>query len=192
MSLFSCEKSPATVEPKISISLIEARETSIDFTLTPVDAETVAWQIVETGTTVPGAEEIISSGHQVGTGTGTYTADNLTAGTSYTIAAAALNGEIYSSVAILETATSQSEPDEPAVPTLAIESVIPARKSIAFTYSSENAEAISPSRVMHCSAFSWSVVRQRPFSSRTSSGLLPEGCTGVLAARPCRHWTDGR
>ncbi len=143
LSLFSCEKSPATVEPKISISLIEARETSIDFTLTPVDAETVAWQIVETGTTVPGAEEIISSGHQVGTGTGTYTADNLTAGTSYTIAAAALNGEIYSSVAILETATSQSEPDEPAVPTLAIESVIPARNSIAFTYSSENAEAIS-------------------------------------------------
>lgn len=147
LSLYSCEeKNPETpdtpVVPTISISLSEARETAIDFTLTPANAETVAWQIVETGTTVPGAEEIISSGNQVGTETGTYTADNLTAGTSYIIAAAALNGETYSSVATLEATTTVNEPD-PVAPTLTIESAIPTRDGLTFTYSQENAEAIS-------------------------------------------------
>lgn len=147
LSLYSCEeKNPETpdtpVVPTISISLSEARETAIDFTLTPANAETVAWQIVETGTTVPGAEEIISSGNQVGTETGTYTADNLTAGTSYIIAAAALNGETYSSVATLEATTTVNEPD-PVAPTLTIESATPTRDGLTFTYSQENAEAIS-------------------------------------------------
>ena len=147
LSLYSCEeKNPETpdtpVMPTISISLSEARETAIDFTLTPANAETVAWQIVETGTTVPGAEEIISSGNQVGTETGTYTADNLTAGTSYVIAAAALNGETYSSVATLEATTTVNEPD-PVAPTLTIESATPTRDGLTFTYSQENAEAIS-------------------------------------------------
>ena len=150
LSLYSCEeKNPETpdtpdtpVVPTISISLSEARETAIDFTLTPANAETVAWQIVETGTTVPGAEEIISSGNQVGTETGTYTADNLTAGTSYVIAAAALNGETYSSVATLEATTTVNEPD-PVAPTLTIESATPTRDGLTFTYSQENAEAIS-------------------------------------------------
>lgn len=147
LSLYSCEeKNPETpdtpVVPTISISLSEARETAIDFTLTPANAETVAWQIVETGTAVPSAEEIISSGNQVGTETGTYTADNLTAGTSYVIAAAALNGETYSSVATLEATTTVNEPD-PVTPTLTIESAIPTRDGLTFTYSQENAEAIS-------------------------------------------------
>ncbi len=147
LSLYSCEeKNPETpdtpVMPTISISLSEARETAIDFTLTPANAETVAWQIVETGTTVPGAEEIISSGNQVGTETGTYTADNLTAGTSYIIAAAALNGETYSSVATLEATTTVNEPD-PVAPMLTIESATPTRDGLTFTYSQENAEAIS-------------------------------------------------
>lgn len=147
LSLYSCEeKNPETpdtpVVPTISISLSEARETAIDFTLTPANAETVAWQIVETGTTVPGAEEIISSGNQVGTETGTYTADNLTAGTSYIIAAAALNGETYSSVATLEATTTVNEPD-PVAPMLTIESATPTRDGLTFTYSQENAEAIS-------------------------------------------------
>ena len=147
LSLYSCEeKNPETpdtpVVPTISISLSEARETAIDFTLTPANAETVAWQIVETGTTVPGAEEIISSGNQVGAETGTYTADNLTAGTSYIIAAAALNGETYSSVATLEATTTVNEPD-PVAPTLTIESATPTRDGLTFTYSQENAEAIS-------------------------------------------------
>ena len=150
LSLYSCEeKNPETpdtpdtpVVPTISISLSEARETAIDFTLTPANAETVAWQIVETGTTVPGAEEIISSGNQVGTETGTYTADNLTAGTSYVIAAAALNGETYSSVATLEATTTVNEPD-PVAPTLTIESATPTRDGLTFTYSQENAEVIS-------------------------------------------------
>ena len=147
LSLYSCEeKNPETpdtpVVPTISISLSEARETAIDFTLTPANAETVAWQIVETGTTVPGAEEIISSGNQVGTETGTYTADNLTAGTSYIIAAAALNGETYSIVATLEATTTVNEPD-PVAPTLTIESATPTRDGLTFTYSQENAEAIS-------------------------------------------------
>ena len=91
---------------------------------------------------MPGAEEIISSGNQVGTETGTYTADNLTAGTSYIIAAAALNGETYSSVATLEATTTVNEPD-PVAPTLTIESAIPTRDGLTFTYSQENAEAIS-------------------------------------------------
>lgn len=150
LSLYSCEeKNPETpdtpdtpVVPTISISLSEARETAIDFTLTPANAETVAWQIVETGTTVPGAEEIISSGNQVGTETGTYTADNLTAGTSYVIAAAALNGETYSSVATLEATTTVNEPD-PVAPTLTIESATPTRDGLTFTYTHEDAEAIA-------------------------------------------------
>lgn len=147
LSLYSCEeKNPETpdtpVVPTISISLSEARETAIDFTLTPANAETVAWQIVETGTAVPSAEEIISSGNQVGTETGTYTADNLTAGTSYVIAAAALNGETYSDVATLEATTTVDEPN-PVAPMLTIESVTPTRDGLTLTYSQENAEAIS-------------------------------------------------
>ena len=50
LSLYSCEeKNPETpdtpdtpVVPTISISLSEARETAIDFTLTPANAETVS------------------------------------------------------------------------------------------------------------------------------------------------------
>ena len=53
LSLFSCEeKEPETpdtpVEPTVSISLVgEAKTTSIDFSLTPANAESVAWQIVD-------------------------------------------------------------------------------------------------------------------------------------------------
>ena len=33
---------------------------------------------------------------------------------------------------------------------------------------------------------------RRPFHTRTSSGLPPEGCTGASTARPCRYWAAGR
>ena len=124
LSLFSCEeKEPETpdtpVEPTVSISLVgEAKTTSIDFSLTPANAESVAWQIVEAGKTVPTAEEILASGHSAGTETATYTADGLTPETSYVLAAAAANGDLYSSVATLEV-------------------------GLTFTYTHEDAEAIA-------------------------------------------------
>ena len=125
LSLFSCEeKEPETpdtpVEPTVSISLVgEAKTTSVDFTLTPANAESVAWQIVEAGETVPTAEEILASGHSAGTETATYTADGLTPETSYVLAAAAANGDLYSSVATLEVTTLAEGGGEVIAPTVA-------------------------------------------------------------------------
>ena len=148
LSLFSCEdKEPETpdtpVEPTVSISLGEAKTTSVDFTLTPANAESVAWQIVETGETVPTAEEILASGHSAGTESATYTADGLTPETSYVLAAAAVNGDLYSSVATLEVTTLAEGGDEVIIPTVAIESVRPKRDGLTFTYTQEDAEAIA-------------------------------------------------
>lgn len=151
LSLYSCEeKNPETpdtpdtpVVPTISISLSEARETAIDFTLTPANAESVAWQIMETGETVPTAEEILASGHSAGTESATYTADGLTPETSYVLAAAAANGDLYSSVATLEVTTLAEGGDEVIIPTVAIESVRPKRDGLTFTYTQEDAEAIA-------------------------------------------------
>ena len=149
LSLFSCEeKEPETpdtpVEPTVSISLVgEAKTTSIDFSLTPANAESVAWQIVEAGKTVPTAEEILASGHSAGTETATYTADGLTPETSYVLAAAAANGDLYSSVATLEVTTLAEGGGEVIAPTVAVESVRPKRDGLTFTYTHEDAEAIA-------------------------------------------------
>lgn len=152
LSLFSCEeKQPETpdtpdtpVEPTVSISLVgEAKTTSIDFSLTPANAESVAWQIVEAGETVPTAEEILASGHSAGTETATYTADGLTPETSYVLAAAAANGDLYSSVATLEVTTLAEGGGEVIAPTVAIENVRPKRDGLTFTYTQEDAEAIA-------------------------------------------------
>lgn len=149
LSLFSCEeKEPETpdtpVEPTVSISLVgEAKTTSIDFSLTPANAESVAWQIVEAGETVPTAEEILASGHSAGTETATYTADGLTPETSYVLAAAAANGDLYSSVAKLEVTTLAEGGGEVIAPTVAVESVRPKRDGLTFTYTHEDAEAIA-------------------------------------------------
>ena len=152
LSLFSCEeKQPDTpdtpdtpVEPTVSISLVgEAKTTSIDFSLTPANAESVAWQIVEAGETVPTAEEILASGHSAGTETATYTADGLTPETSYVLAAAAANGDLYSSVATLDVTTLAEGGGEVIAPTVAVESVRPKRDGLTFTYSQEDAEAIA-------------------------------------------------
>lgn len=152
LSLFSCEeKQPETpdtpdtpVEPTVSISLVgEAKTTSIDFSLTPANAESVAWQIVEAGETVPTAEEILASGHSAGTETATYTADGLTPETSYVLAAAAANGDLYSSVATLDVTTLAEGGGEVIAPTVAVESVRPKRDGLTFTYTHEDAEAIA-------------------------------------------------
>lgn len=148
LSLFSCEdKEPETpdtpVEPTVSISLGEAKTTSVDFTLTPANAESVAWQIVEAGETVPTAEEILASGHSAGTDTATYTAYDLTPETSYVLAAAAANGDLYSSVATLEVTTLAEGGGEVIIPTVAIESVRSKRDGLTFTYTQEDAEAIA-------------------------------------------------
>ncbi len=149
LSLFSCEeKEPETpdtpVEPTVSISLVgEAKTTSIDFSLAPANAESVAWQIVEAGETVPTAEEILASGHSAGTETATYTADGLTPETSYVLAAAAANGDLYSSVATLEVTTLTEGGGEVIAPTVAVESVRPKRDGLTFTYTHEDAEAIA-------------------------------------------------
>lgn len=148
LSLFSCEeKEPETpdtpVEPTVSISLGEAKTTSVDFTLTPANAESVAWQIVEAGETVPTAEEILASGHSAGTESATYTADGLTPETSYVLAAAAANGDLYSSVATLDVTTLAEGGGEAIVPTVAIESVRPKKDGLTFTYTQEDAEAIA-------------------------------------------------
>ena len=148
LSLFSCEdKEPETpdtpVEPTVSISLGEAKTTSVDFTLTPANAESVAWQIVEAGETVPTAEEILASGHSAGTESATYTADGLTPETSYVLAAAAANGDLYSSVATLEVTTLAEGGGEVIIPTVAIESVRSKRDGLTFTYTQEDAEAIA-------------------------------------------------
>ena len=144
LSLFSCEeKQPDTpdtpdtpVEPTVSISLVgEAKTTSIDFSLTPANAESVAWQIVEAGETVPTAEEILASGHSAGTETATYTADGLTPETSYV--------DLYSSVATLDVTTLAEGGGEVIAPTVAVESVRPKRDGLTFTYSQEDAEAIA-------------------------------------------------
>ena len=143
LSLFSCEeKEPET--PTVSISLVgEAKTTSVDFSLTPANAESVAWQIVEAGETVPTAEEILASGHSAGTETATYTADGLTPETSYVLAAAAANGDLYSSVATLDVTTLAEGGGEVIAPTVAVESVRPKRDGLTFTYSQEDAEAIA-------------------------------------------------
>ena len=89
------------------------------------------------------AEEILASGHSAGTESATYTADGLTPETSYVLAAAAVNGDLYSSVATLEVTTLAEGGDEVIIPTVAIESVRPKRDGLTFTYTQEDAEAIA-------------------------------------------------
>ena len=115
-------------------------ENTVTFTLTPSDAEAVAYMILDEGAEQLSAEDILAGGTTAETSESTYTVENLTAATSYTIVAAARNGEVYSTVASASFTTIEPEV---IVPTLTLESVAATRTTVSFVYSCENATKVA-------------------------------------------------
>lgn len=131
---------PVKVVPSVSISVVDSTETSLTFTLTPSDAREVAYQLLEAGAEIPGAEDILSNGTAADTVTADYTVSDLAAGTTYIIAAAARNADTLSDVAHIEAVTKVEVVVPDPVPTVTIESVKPKREGVTFTYTQQDAE----------------------------------------------------
>lgn len=95
LAFVACEE-PAPVDevknPTVAITMGEATETSIAFTITSTDAEEVKYIVVEASEGTPTATEVLANGTvaQVNTEAGCYVAE-LKSDTEYTIVAAAKN-----------------------------------------------------------------------------------------------------
>lgn len=125
----------------VAISDVTTTTESVSFTLTPQNAEKLAWQILEPGAQVPTAEDIITLGTQAdATSPSTVVQDGLEASVTYTIAAAAWNENGYSAVVTEEAVTS----DQPEVdkPTVSIESLRIGRTALDFTFTQTGAEKV--------------------------------------------------
>uniref|UniRef100_UPI0040571E71 hypothetical protein n=1 Tax=Alistipes sp. TaxID=1872444 RepID=UPI0040571E71 len=101
---------PVPEVPTVVIAIGEATETSISFTLTPTDAASVYYTVLEAEATLPTAEELFDAqtwGSRPADATQqvSYTWEGLTDNTAYKVVAAARNGELYSEVATADMRT---------------------------------------------------------------------------------------
>ena len=147
VTLTACdEDDPVTVAPKVSLKEGTAAASALTFTLTPADAQAVAYVVVEKGEAVPEAAAILETGVKAkADAAGEYTATGLDSETAYVIAAAAVNGNVYSAVAKTEMVTlpasvPEPEPERPAVELEAGETSV---SSLSFTLVSAHAEEVA-------------------------------------------------
>ncbi len=105
--------------PSVAITVGEATESSIAFTITSADADEVKYLVVESAEGTPTATEVLSNGTaaEVNAEAGCYVAD-LKAKTEYTIVAAAKNAKaVVKAEAKMTTKDNGEEPEPPTPPT---------------------------------------------------------------------------
>lgn len=95
-----------TPTPVVTLAAGATAQTTLTFTVGLTDTEKAAYVCIEkaAGTTVPTAEKILADGTAIAQA-GDITVDNLKDGTTYVIAVAASNKEVYSEVKSVEMAT---------------------------------------------------------------------------------------
>ena len=128
-----------TADPKVTVSIDTVTAYSFTYTVSPSDAETVAWMVLSADET---AEDIIANGERMNATVPsiTRTAENLTPETGYIVVAAASSEDVYSEVATQSVTTSE----ELLVPTVTIgEFTRFTRTAATFTYSHTDAARVS-------------------------------------------------
>ena len=131
-----------TADPKVTVSIDTVTAYSFTYTVSPSDAETVAWMVLSADEPVPTAEDIIANGERMNATVPsiTRTAENLTPETGYIVVAAASSEDVYSEVATQSVTTSE----ELLVPTVTIgEFTRLTRTAATFTYSHTDAARVS-------------------------------------------------
>ena len=122
LAFVACEKTPAVDEvknPTVAITIGEATETSIAFTITSTEADEVKYIVVESTEGTPTATEVLANGTEAEANTeaGCYVAE-LKDNTEYTIVAAAKNTKaVVKADAKMTTKKSNSGGEEPEPPT---------------------------------------------------------------------------
>ncbi len=87
-SLASCTKEDKTA-PAVTVTMGDATDHSISFTVTPDNATECAWICIESGNPIPSAESILAGGKKINADTpSTVTAGGLESQTTYSIIAA--------------------------------------------------------------------------------------------------------
>ena len=147
VTLTACdEEDPVTVTPKVVIKEGTPSETALTFTLSTADAQEVAYMVVKKGESVPEAAAILETGTKGQSDAAKeYTADGLDPETAYVIAAAAVNGNVYSAVAKTEMVTlpaSAPEPD-PERPVVEIEAGEATASTLTFTLVPAHAQEVA-------------------------------------------------
>ena len=119
LALVSCQKSEPAVDevknPTVAITVGEATETSIAFTITSTAADEVKYLVVEASEATPTATEVLTNGTvaEANVEAGCYVAE-LKAETEYTIVAAAKNAKaVVKAEAKMTTKGNGNEPEPP-------------------------------------------------------------------------------
>ncbi len=133
---------PVTATPKVEIKEGTPSETALTFTITPADAQAVAYVVARKDEAVPEAAAILETGTKGrADAAGEYTADGLDPETAYVIAAAAVNGNVYSAVVTVEMTTlPASVTERPAVELEAGEATVSA---LTFTITPAGAQEVA-------------------------------------------------
>lgn len=139
LTALSCTRTQQVPAPETSISQGTATESSVSFTVTAKNAETIAYIVTEASEALP-AEEILSKGTPAESGS-EVTATGLKSATQYTIMAAASGKGGLSKVATA-TMTTKEEQQEPAPePSVTVSAKEAQTNSITFSVSTENCTA---------------------------------------------------
>ena len=119
LAFTACETPEQPVDevknPTVAITIGEATETSIAFTITSTDADEVKYLVVETSEGTPSATEVLTNGTvaEANAEAGCYVAE-LKAETEYTIVAAAKNAKaVVKAEAKMTTKGNGNEPEPP-------------------------------------------------------------------------------
>lgn len=106
IGLVACKKDNGGSTPTVTLEQKAVTYNSVTFTLTPSNAQKVAYVLVNEGEEVPSAKQIIESGKQaIADRAMDYIEKDLETQKSYKIAAAALSGNSYSEVASIDFTT---------------------------------------------------------------------------------------
>lgn len=127
-----------SIEPGLRIESGSTDLHSIRFTLTPADADRVAYLCVKKGETVPSAAEILEKGTEADpSAKKEYAIDRLESNTAYVVAAAAAHGEHLTEAVTTELATTRIDPQ------LTLQSVEVTSSAIRFSITPNRAEKVA-------------------------------------------------
>ena len=180
---------PVTATPKVEIKEGTPSETALTFTITPADAQAVAYVVAKKGEPVPEAAGILQTGTEGRADAAReYTVAGLEAETVYVIAAAAVNGNVYSAVVTAEMTTlAASAPERPAVELEAGEATVSALTfTIIPTYAKEVAYVVvkKGESIPEAAAILETGAKGRPDAAEeyTADGLEAETAYVIAAA----------
>ena len=134
-TLTACDDDdPVTATPTVTLKEGTATASTLSFTITPADAQEVAYVVVKKDEAVPEAAAILQTGTKgQADAAKEYTVTGLDPETAYVIAAAALNGGVYSTVAKIEMSTNDKPAPKPDKPTVTVTPGEATESTLAFT-----------------------------------------------------------